>query len=284
MLADMTARNARAVGSSGVQELAALAVRALKRELATYPKPGLVSHLDNGSHDDMDATLLNRSADTLEPFFADLALAGAGDLPMNRLRAIGLRAEQAMLAQTGGVNTHRGAIFGLGLLCAAAGFRAARQATSPLGTIVARRWGPAILAGPTDANSHGAQVARRHGVSGARAEAAAGFPAVYEWGLPTLKAAQGLHPGNAEAVRVQLCMALIAKVEDSNLVYRGGLDGLAFAQTAARRFLTDGGIARPDWRDRAEAVHHSFVARRLSPGGSADLLAMTLFAESLGDG
>src|SRR5262249_58196308 len=86
-----------------------------------WPKPGLVSHVDSGSHTDMDAAMLQASAETLRPFFAELARAGQDGADMGRLRTIGLRAETAMLAVTGGVNTHRGAIFGLGLLCAAAG-------------------------------------------------------------------------------------------------------------------------------------------------------------------
>ena len=101
--------------------IAAQAVLALLRELAAWPKPGLVSHVDSGSHTDMDAAILQASAETLRPFFAELAKAGRDGADMARLRAIGLRAERAMLAVTGGVNTHRGAIFGLGLLCAAAG-------------------------------------------------------------------------------------------------------------------------------------------------------------------
>src|SRR5260370_4159773 len=96
-------------------------VLALLQELAAWPKPGLVSYVDSGSHTDMDAAILQASAEMLRPFFAELARAGQDGSDMAGLRAIGLRAEAAMLAVTGGVNTHRGAIFGLGLLCAAAG-------------------------------------------------------------------------------------------------------------------------------------------------------------------
>ncbi|MGI0503638.1 triphosphoribosyl-dephospho-CoA synthase, partial [Burkholderia sp. ZZQ-2] len=101
--------------------IAELAERSLVLEIETYPKPGLVSHVDTGSHTDMDAATFARSAAVLRPYFAELADAGARDADMAVLRKIGLRAEHAMLAATGGVNTHRGAIFGLGLLCAAAG-------------------------------------------------------------------------------------------------------------------------------------------------------------------
>ena len=101
--------------------IGAQAFHAQLQELATWPKPGLVSHVDAGSHRDMDGAMLQRSAEVLRPFFVELAHAGWERSGMSHLRAIGLRAEAAMLTATGGVNTHRGAIFGLGLLCAAAG-------------------------------------------------------------------------------------------------------------------------------------------------------------------
>jgi triphosphoribosyl-dephospho-CoA synthetase len=101
--------------------IAQKAAHALLQELAAWPKPGLVSHRDTGSHRDMDASMLQASIGVLQSFFADLARAGCEQADMDRLRAIGLKAEAAMLAATGGVNTHRGTIFGLGLLCAAAG-------------------------------------------------------------------------------------------------------------------------------------------------------------------
>jgi triphosphoribosyl-dephospho-CoA synthase len=261
--------------------VAAVAVDCLRREVATYPKPGLVSHIDNGAHDDMDAALLNCSTETLLPFFIALAEAGAAGHSMDRLRVIGIEAERAMLAATQSVNTHRGAIFGLGLLCAAAGFRQAYGLSARLGKIVALRWGAQILAGPLVLHSHGAVVGRRYGVGGARMEAAAGFPTLYDYGLPALWLGRRLAPQDEEAARVQLCMALISRLEDTNLLHRGGTNGLDFARQAARSFLAQGGVARSGWRDRAHAIHQDFVARDLSPGGSADLLAMTLFVDAL---
>ena len=250
----------------------------LQLEVATYPKPGLVSHVDNGSHRDMDVALLLRSAETLAPYFGDLAAAGAAGAGMDRLRAIGIEAERAMLAATRGVNTHRGAIFGLGLLCAAAGFRQAYRIPLPLGTIITERWGEAILAGPVPLRSHGAEAARRHGVGGARLEAAQGLPSVYSIALPALRAGRA-SAGDEEAARVHACMALIASVADTNLLHRGGAAGLAFARSEAQGFMAAGGVGRPGWRERAAAIHAAFVARDLSPGGCADLLAMALFVD-----
>jgi triphosphoribosyl-dephospho-CoA synthase len=263
------------------EQLGRLAALCLKLEVETFPKPGLVSHVDNGSHSDMDAELLCRSADALNPFFRELAFAGATGAGMSRLRAIGIAAERAMLGVTRGVNTHRGAIFGLGLLCAAAGYRKAFGIRKPLGRLVSDRWGDAILAGPVSLRSHGAWAARRHGAGGAKAEAACGFPSVYYMAIPALHAGRKIALHHDEAARIQACMTLIASVVDTNLLHRGGAEGLRFAQASASAFLAQGGVACPGWRARALAIHRAFVARNLSPGGSADLLAMALFVERL---
>ncbi|UHC19498.1 triphosphoribosyl-dephospho-CoA synthase MdcB [Methylobacterium currus] len=258
--------------------IARAAAAALRGELDTYPKPGLVSPVDSGSHTDMDAGTFRASAAAITPFFAALARAGAAGAAMPALRRIGLDAETAMRAATGGVNTHRGAIFGLGLLCAAAG---ARPGAGPgaLGRLVRERYGAAILDGPVLLHAPGARARRRHGVGGAPAEAAAGFPTLYRVGLPALRRGRRWRPGDPQAARVEACLALIAHLEDTCLLHRGGPEGYAFARTEAARFIAEGGVAQPDWRERATHLHRAFVARNLSPGGGADLLTMTLFVD-----
>lgn len=273
----------RAPPVSLTRSIAARAADCLNLEVETWPKPGLVSHVDCGSHTDMDAATFRVSAAAIQPYFQALAEAGAFGRDMARLRIIGLEAEAAMFAATSGINTHRGAIFGMGLLCAAAGARANGiiSRTLSLGEIVSCRWGADIPAGPVLLHSHGEGARRHYGAGGARAEAAQGFPTLYDVGLPALRMAGLKAPGDAEAQRVEVCFALIAAVEDTNVLHRGGLAGLHFARKAAQEFLNRGGVGRPGWRDHARAVHEEFVARRLSPGGAADLLAMTLFAEAL---
>lgn len=274
----------RATAPSDAERIAALAEHSLVLEIDTYPKPGLVSHVDTGSHADMDAATFARSAAVLRPYFAELAEAGARDADMAVLRKIGLRAEHAMLAATGGVNTHRGAIFGLGLLCAAAGRRTVPGTAAcamTLGAFVARRWGAEILGGPRLPDSHGERASRRYGVGGARREAADGFATVYGVGLPALRRARRSVPGDPEAARVDACFALIAALDDTNLLHRGGQAGLDFARATARAFVARGGIRAGDWRLRAAAAHRAFVAHRLSPGGAADLLAMSVFVDAL---
>ncbi len=284
-------RCARRQPDAGIgARVADAAAAALLAKLETWPKPGLVSHVDAGSHADMDASTFRASTAAIRPFYAELTAAGARGAAMAELRGIGMEAERAMLAATGGVNTHRGAIFGLGLLCAAAGAawagvapggRDRGSAPSMLGATVRQRWGSAIVRGPILLHSHGTAALLRFGAGGARAQAAAGFPHVLGIGLPALRLGRRLAAGNAEAARVQAFFALLASAEDTNLLHRGGAGGLNHARRAASRFLAAGGVGHAEWREQAAATHRDFVARRLSPGGCADLLAITVFLDGL---
>lgn len=275
------------------ERIGRLAVRSLYREVALAPKPGLVSPVDNGSHDDMDMSTFFRSLFALRHYFRDIARAGADGAGFATLQSLGLAAEAQMLAATGGINTHRGAIFNLGLLCAAAGRVAALSGTADaahaahVARTVATCWGADIVAarpadGTPQADSHGLRVARRHGTVGAREQAAAGFPDVIDAALPALRAVLAA-PGDDRQTRaaVQALFVLIARLDDSNLLWRGGRIGLDYAQGAARRFIAAGGVFADDWAAQAQATHEAFVARRLSPGGAADLLAVTLFLHEL---
>jgi triphosphoribosyl-dephospho-CoA synthase len=187
-----------------------------------------------------------------------------------------------MLLASDGVNTHRGAIFGLGLLCAAAGMPVAHDAPTPvsLGQIVRTCWGARIGPASADECSHGALAQRRYGAGGARAQAAGGFMHLYQVAWPALTRGRQLARGDENAARVQCCFALMASLTDTNLLHRGGMQGLRFARAHARQFLKDGGVGNAHWRTQALRIHQALVMRRLSPGGCADLLAMTLFVDA----
>jgi triphosphoribosyl-dephospho-CoA synthase len=137
------------------------------------------------------------------------------------------------------------------------------------------------MSGPVCLRSHGALATQRYGAGGARVEAACGFPSVYELAIPALQAGRKLAPHDEEAVRIQACMTLIAAVVDTNLLHRGGPEGLSFAQGSASAFLARGGVGRSGWHERAVEIHQAFMARNLSPGGSGDLLAMAMFVDRL---
>jgi len=266
------------------EKIGRLAIQALYREVALAPKPGLVSPTDSGSHTDMDFSTFVRSLQALRSYFPDIARLGTQTPTYAQLQSCGIGAEQRMLQATKGINTHRGAIFNLGLLCAAAGVEVAHSGScsaESVGQRVASLWGPAILASATTTNnSHGSVVQRRYGSGGARAEAAAGFPSAIRIGLPAYRTAL-VQTKSPRLAAVQCFFSLMAELEDTNLLWRGGHHGLTFARKAAMTFIARGGVNAPDWEHQAQALHSAFVARRLSPGGSADLLGVVLFLESL---
>jgi triphosphoribosyl-dephospho-CoA synthase len=274
----------RVARSSSV--IGALAARSLRAEARLYPKPGLVSPMDPGSHTDMDIRTFLRSARSLRGYFAAIAEAGRRGAGFPLLQRLGIRAEARMLTATGGVNTHRGAIFTLGLLCAAGGWCVARKRRRQgrcLGEVVGAQWGAAVAAAVPGVPTHGSRVLASYGAGGARREAALGFPTLYEVGLPEFQRA--LRAGaDSRPARVQALFSLMAVVEDTNLLHRGGRAGLALVQGRAGEFLSAGGVFRPDWEAQAVAVHQELVRHHLSPGGSADLLAATLLVHALGGG
>ena len=187
-----------------------------------------------------------------------------------------------MLRATGDVNAHRGAIFSLGLICAAVGRIGRWPASAAIcAKAVGTLWGADIARVPASPSSHGGRAARRFGVGGASAEAAAGFPTVRKIGLPALRQARARSPDNPEAARVDCFFARLAVPDDPTLLHRGGTDGLTAARAAAAAFVAAGGVAVPGWRERAVDIHDAFVAARLSPGGCADLLATTLLLDAL---
>lgn len=269
-------------------ETARIAVGCLHTELVLHPKPGLVSLRDNGSHADMNAVTFMRSMFALRHYFARICRAGIDDAPFAVLRQLGIEAEKRMLRATGGINTHRGAIFSLGLLCAAIGRGRAQGMAldgDKLRAILLIRWGDELAAHmrPACALSHGAVVAVLHAASGAREEGALGLPSVFEVGLPamrrTLAAGRSMHHARIDAL-----FALMAHVSDTNVFYRGGALGAQTVKRHAAGFIAAGGSAHPDWRSHALECHRVFVEQKLSPGGAADLLAATCLVHAMSMG
>lgn len=281
----MSDKHAIRNGKLALASIARCAANALTEELATYPKPGLVSFVDQGSHSDMDAECFLASIAAIKTFFGKMAEAGADGCRLRDLQRIGICAEESMLNATGGRNTHRGAIYCLGLLAAAAG----QQMTDgnllglPLGRIVAELWGDEILLPDSLLQtSRGLEMCHRYKLCGVRGEAKKGFPSIFKAGLPAFQTA--LISTDREAARVQAFFAILEVCEDTTLLKRGGYLGWKYAQTQVRGFLRRGGVASPNWKILAEEIHCGFVARHLTAGGAADLLAATLFINHLKSG
>jgi triphosphoribosyl-dephospho-CoA synthase len=220
----------------------------------------------------------------LRGYFKAIAEAGARAAPFDELQKLGIEAERRMLAATGGVNTHRGAIFCLGFLAAAAGWRQARGLESSgekLAQTILHLWGEGVARAERAApDSHGSRAIRRHGARGAREELLAGLPTLLGVAVPALRETLR-ETGCAERAAIQCLFAIMAQLQDTNLLHRGGPEGLAFVQNAARRFNESGGVQARDWRQRALDLHGDCVALHLSPGGAADCLAAAWFVHGL---
>ena len=269
------------------QAIAATMRDALIREATLTPKAGLVDAAHNGGHHDMNLALFLKSADAIAPYLGDCAATGmtfaghpASPALLAAIRPIGLAAEAAMRAATGGVNTHKGAIFAFGLTAAALGKRLAEQHAATLADVQAdvRALCAEILAElrQGDCDSAGKRGYARHGISGARGEAASGFATVSAHALP-LYQQELAADGNERRALLAALVALYAANDDSTTLARVGLDGLRAHQHWARTLLADRATLADEARlsDAIAAYARNCAARRLSAGGSADLLALT---------
>ena len=237
--------------------LAGLAAKALTEEVRLTPKPGLVDERNSGAHSDMDLPLFLHSIDALTPWFRRMAALGMAGADAAALQAAGLEAEAAMFRATGGVNTHKGALFSFAVLLSSLG-----RCLTVGGDVFDRSAAlTAALLPPQGTN--GAAVALRHQVGGARAEALSGFPTGRQ-------AAAVLR----ESDPLTALLWLMAHTEDSNLYHRGGATGAAFVKEQAAAILE----APPERRVMlTQALDDALIDRWLSPGGCADLLALALF-------
>lgn len=263
-------------------DIARMAVQSLLCELYATPKPGLVDQNNNGSHEDMDIFTFLRSAAVLWPYFRRCARIGLeGGRPgeiFARLRRAGLEAEQTMFRATGGVNTHKGAIFSMGILCGAAGTLLPEEWADPetVGSRCAAlsrglvRKDFEFMENPETA---GEKLFEQYGITGARGQAESGFAVARRTGLPVLE--QGLEQGHSW--NDSLCAALLhilAVTQDTNLIKRGNLAVLGQVQGAVHAMLK---VNPYPPREILEALDKAFIRQKLSPGGSADLLAVTCF-------
>lgn len=275
----MHAFNLQAKPLSLADRLADLAVDALIDEADLSPKPALVDRRGNGAHTDLHLGLMHASALSLWPAFKEMAEAaldiGEVGLPLREaIGRIGREGEQAMFVTTNGVNTHRGAIWALGLLVTAAALQpksvalcAARLA------LLDDRYAPTPL-------SHGAQVAQRYGARGAREEAQLGFPSVLQRGLPQLHKSRATGHGEQNA-RLDALLAIMTELADTCVLYRAGEPGLQAMQSGAQAVLDAGGSASLTGRRRLHELDQQLIALNASPGGAADLLAATLLLDRI---
>ncbi|MED2974110.1 triphosphoribosyl-dephospho-CoA synthase [Fictibacillus sp. B-59209] len=263
--------------------LAHFAVTALIDEAMLTPKPGLVDKESKGAHTDMSIDLMLKSAYALQSTFAEMAEASKGQFPSQDLREklaeIGRRGEQIMFQTTNGVNTHKGAIWALGLLTASAaihGPHVSPQKIAQTAGEIAKyndRWSSEFI-------TNGLKVKKKYGISGATGEAQQGFPHIVLIALPVLWCARkkGLSETTA---RLDALLSIIAHLDDTCILHRGGTEALSAAKAGAKTVLDVGGSSTLEGGRALVELDRMLLSYNASPGGCADLLAGTLFLDRL---
>ena len=249
--------------------VADLAERALRLELDTTPKPGLVDRQDNGAHKDMDYALMSKSISALRPYLTRLAVESAKDIDPVKIKEIGIEAEKAMLKATGGVNTHKGALFCIGLSVAAASNLASATGSVQVYSfkeLVSR----AASEIPSARGTHGAEAKRSFKAVGALENARAAYPELFTDWLPYYRSLEG-DPFRCHKTLLHIMTTL----DDTNILHRRGAEGLAHAEAEAARLLEDFS------ESGLSSLNKDFIRENISPGGSADMLSLTIFIESI---
>ena len=266
-----------------------IAVECLVREVETTPKPGLVDLRNNGSHTDMDVNTFRKSAHALRPYFIEcisIGMLGKQLAPAEvfaSLRAAGLDAERDMYEATGGVNTHKGLIYSMGVLLGAIGLLwTADKPIAARNAMVNKAAALVIESTISDFNAAdgktaGEQLYLKYGLRGIRGEVASGFSSVLSYSLPIYEEAlaKGASPNDAG---IRALLSLISSIDDTNLYHRGGREGAIFAKKYAEKMINCAHDI-----SMIERMDDEFIERGLSPGGAADLLAITYFLHSIMD-
>jgi len=261
--------------------LSTLAVRSLIEEARLSPKPGLVDSRSAGAHQDLSLALMERSAQSLQPTFYHLALHSwlrPADVALRQeIGRLGRLGEQHMMTATGGVNTHRGAIWALGLLVSAC---AMLGGAGPVSAITGGAARLAVLPDPFGpiTFSKGQRAIQRYRVPGAKDEAIGGFLHVTQLALPQLHHSR--RQGWAEPqARLDALMAIMSTLTDTCVLNRGGMPALNAMHRGASAVLVAGGTGSLAGRAALDALDRRMLRDNASPGGAADLLAATLFLD-----
>ena len=266
-----------------------LASMALQVELDTTPKPGLVDRNDNGAHRDMDHALMQRSIQALHPYFVRLAKLGFNDKQPchDEIVHIGIEAEREMFKATGGVNTHKGALFSIGLAAVALAGEAFCRITQAEGCgtmayndvnskqIQSLSNSIASLARlfPDTNGTHGSKAKANNILKGALDNAREGYTQLFKAWLPFY--IDRIAEGDNYALHKTL-LRIMCDLDDTNIVYRTSMETMQEVKTEARQMLdTSRNIV--NFEAALQAMNTDYIHRNISPGGSADMLSLVVF-------
>lgn len=266
---------------------------ALIEEANLTPKPGLVDCANNGAHSDMNIFSFYKSAAALSVYMADFVLLGVQykNYPakeiLKLIRPLGLLCEKAMFSATHGINTHKGAIFAFGLICVAIGRLFGEKNTYPktssickevsliCDNIVEKEFNTDSTIGTA-----GYKIYKAYGLGGARAEAQSGFKTIQTIALPIYTVLTNKNAPKEYCLLLTL-LHLLAKNNDTNVISRGGIEGLALVKDQANMILNKHSTSFEEIRNDLIKMDQLLIKKNISPGGSADLLAVTYFFSNI---
>jgi triphosphoribosyl-dephospho-CoA synthase len=272
---------------------ASLAQRAILYEVSTTPKPGLVDRDNPGAHKDMDFFTFMASSSALYKGLYECTMEGLNfeeedhTKLLDRIRKPGIECERTMFEATNGINTHKGIVFSMGILCAVVGklFKESNRLNFIIEDICeeVRK----VTKGLTEKDfigienkivlTHGERLYKEYGFKGIRGEVESGFSTVRENAVQSLRTWKLDRNLSMNDLFLELLLKLMAGSEDTNVIIRGGVENLNYVKSISQEFLTEGGIKQPDAKKKLECMNEEFIKRNISPGGSADLLAVTIF-------
>ncbi|MED4224997.1 triphosphoribosyl-dephospho-CoA synthase CitG [Neobacillus cucumis] len=280
-----------------IQTISQKALLSLLYEVSASPKPGLVDRFNQGAHKDMDFFTFMASSAALSNYFNDCVAKGlkyAGQNPQElfqALRSLGMDAEKSMFEATDNVNTHKGLVFSLGIICAAASCCMTENETKMVTTDTICKKVSFMTQGlclreltymnKLEGLTYGEKLYQKYGLRGIRGEVESGFPTVRKYSLPELKKLKSMKTLHLNDILVQVLLHLMAVNEDTNIVARHDLETLEFVHHKAIKVLDLGGIMTPKGLQMTHEMDREFIDRNISPGGSADLLAVTVMFDLL---
>lgn len=275
----------RAARDAYCGQISKLAVRSLLYEVCIGPKPGLVDRFNNGAHRDMNLFTFLDSACALSGYFREITAQAMRlrRIPPERLlphlRAPGIEAEREMFRATGGVNTHKGIVYSMGIFCAACGLLYSQPRSVPVERLFSLCSQIARGAPPPKekAETNGERLYRRYRIQGVRGEAANGFPSARVHGLPALRRACALG-WDTDAAGIYALFHIMANLEDTNLISRSNLQTQRQVREQLAALLQTPGLSPEMLLAQAARMDREFIDKNISPGGAADMLSMTLMA------
>lgn len=267
-----------------------LATKSMLYEVSATPKPGLVDRDNPGAHNDMDFFTFIDSSIVLTSYFYECARAGIEfnlddySLLLRKIRPIGIEGEEKMFDATKGINTHKGLVFSLGIIAAASGYLFQNKNTKTINSHEISNLIKLITQGISeelhnlhlkDKLTYGEKLYIKYGVKGIRGEVESGFPTVIKYSLPVFKELMSEKKYHINEVLVHVLLHLIANTEDCNILGRHNMDILKYAQEKARQAIKLGGYLTLDGKSFIKEMDNDFIEKNISPGGAADLLAIT---------